>query len=812
MECVEGEDLRRWIKRMRREGSLTLETVLPVVRQVASALDYAHEEKIIHRDIKPGNIMIDQAGHVKVLDFGLAAQIHTSMTRVSMATGETSGTAPYMAPEQWRGRAQGAAADQYALAAMTYEMLAGHLPFDTTDMAVLREVVLNEAPEPVSFLPKHAQAALEQALSKDPAKRFRTCSGFIAALEGKPAESAAPAASMSGMNGRPDMRFASAYDSTPGGSTNLVKRIAVLMEQKEWEKAASYCEKLLESDPENPELYLMMCMISRHIPNEDALRQRGLNLSGDKDFQMALKFARSERRTELETLQRDTQFLFHLKKCLDLNHVSGLEELTARGADLKKDEHFQAMLRLAPPDRKKELEEIQSEALIYFYLRKCLKANKVSEVTGLADCGTDLENDENFQTVLGLVSQERRQILEEIQHEAMLKFHLVKCLQANKVSDVPDLAKRGVDLRNDAHFQAFLKLVPPEHRKELEDIQTEAQINFHLWNCARANSISDIKYLSLCRTTPLGDDKNFQAALDAAPPERKQEILNIKYNQAERCVSQLKKEYSVSDLVAAPVPLATNPLFQLALKSAAPERRAELEDIPRRQYGYFIGKCMEQRHVLSEAELAQSDSPLYEDSLFDAALKCAMPEQRTALQKIQYDQAELFLKKFMQQNQISSEAELASCLKPLYKDQLFMTAFQSASPERQEQLRQIPTAQSDTFLRKCMEENNVKAAVDLVNCKTPLTENRHFCLAQTCASPAQKKMLDQILSQQTELREGKRRKKKRRTILTFVVLFFVISLIGGLLEELIPGIGVCLLIGYWVLVFIAIVRSGKSKK
>lgn len=82
MECCEGEDLRRWIKRKRKEGELKLKDVLPIIKQVADALDYAHKQKIIHRDIKPGNIMINAASDIKVLDFGLAAQIHTSMTRL----------------------------------------------------------------------------------------------------------------------------------------------------------------------------------------------------------------------------------------------------------------------------------------------------------------------------------------------------------------------------------------------------------------------------------------------------------------------------------------------------------------------------------------------------------------------------------------------------------------------------------------------------------------------------------------------------------------------------------------------------------
>ncbi|MBQ4328132.1 MAG: SUMF1/EgtB/PvdO family nonheme iron enzyme [Lentisphaeria bacterium] len=190
MECCEGEDLRRWLRRKRKEGELTLDDILPIVKQVADALDYAHKMKIIHRDIKPGNIMINAAGEIKVLDFGLAAQIHTSMTRVSMAYYGTSGTGPYMAPEQWEGRLQDAKADQYALAVMTYEMLAGHPPFESTDAAVLREAVLKSTVPPLANVPKSAEAAILRAMSKEPAERFESCSDFAAALGGKKVKSA----------------------------------------------------------------------------------------------------------------------------------------------------------------------------------------------------------------------------------------------------------------------------------------------------------------------------------------------------------------------------------------------------------------------------------------------------------------------------------------------------------------------------------------------------------------------------------------------------------------------------------------------
>jgi serine/threonine protein kinase/formylglycine-generating enzyme required for sulfatase activity len=180
MACAEGVDLRRW--RRRAETAPGLPEVLPILRQVASALDYAHSQRVIHRDIKPANIMVGPDGTAKVLDFGLAAQIHTSLTRVSQVRSGTSGTAPYMAPEQWRGRNQGSATDQYALAVTAYELLAGRLPFDSPDPSVLREIVLKETPGRIKGLAGKAWKALARGLAKESAERFANCGEFIDAL------------------------------------------------------------------------------------------------------------------------------------------------------------------------------------------------------------------------------------------------------------------------------------------------------------------------------------------------------------------------------------------------------------------------------------------------------------------------------------------------------------------------------------------------------------------------------------------------------------------------------------------------------
>lgn len=184
MECCEGEVLRRWSKRSRKDGQLSFDAALSIVKQVAAVLDYAHEQHMLHRDINPGNIIVNNAGKVKILNFGLSAQLRASATHISMAYHCASGADPYMAPEQWRGRAYTPRSDQYALAVVTYEMLAGYLPFESTDISILKEAVLNDTPEEIPDIPKAAQAALKRAMSKDPAARFENCSDFAAALGG----------------------------------------------------------------------------------------------------------------------------------------------------------------------------------------------------------------------------------------------------------------------------------------------------------------------------------------------------------------------------------------------------------------------------------------------------------------------------------------------------------------------------------------------------------------------------------------------------------------------------------------------------
>jgi serine/threonine-protein kinase len=176
---IEGRPLSRWIA----EARLTLPQVLTLTARVAAALDAAHEAGLVHRDIKPGNILVTENLHPYILDFGLASR-ETQST--SSLEGKFAGTPAYVAPEQAQGLPTGPESDQYSLAVTVYEMFTGRLPFAGGRAAELLYRVVHEVPlpiEPARFpLPPDTQRALLRALSKNPKDRFASTLEFAKAL------------------------------------------------------------------------------------------------------------------------------------------------------------------------------------------------------------------------------------------------------------------------------------------------------------------------------------------------------------------------------------------------------------------------------------------------------------------------------------------------------------------------------------------------------------------------------------------------------------------------------------------------------
>jgi tetratricopeptide (TPR) repeat protein/tRNA A-37 threonylcarbamoyl transferase component Bud32 len=166
-----------------------------VLRQLAAALDYAHGQGVIHRDIKPANILVGLDGTVKIGDFGIARILSSTMTQ----TGAVLGTPSYMAPEQIMARRIGAAADQFSLAVLAYQMLTGRRPFEGSSTTEVMYQIVHAEPQPVCAanpaLPPAVDDVFRRALSKDPDRRYAKCAEFVAALE---QQLAAPAVAVSG--------------------------------------------------------------------------------------------------------------------------------------------------------------------------------------------------------------------------------------------------------------------------------------------------------------------------------------------------------------------------------------------------------------------------------------------------------------------------------------------------------------------------------------------------------------------------------------------------------------------------------------
>ena len=174
MECVEGQTLHAKLT----AGSLSEQEAIAVGLQIAEALDEAHERGVIHRDLKPGNVIIGPKSRVKVLDFGLAKLLDVGAegeTVSASQTGTWSGTVPYMPPEQLEGHRVDARSDLYALGAILYEAATGRRAFAAPSAARLFSAILNERPEPPSAIRPGLSQGFEslvlQLLEKDPARR-----------------------------------------------------------------------------------------------------------------------------------------------------------------------------------------------------------------------------------------------------------------------------------------------------------------------------------------------------------------------------------------------------------------------------------------------------------------------------------------------------------------------------------------------------------------------------------------------------------------------------------------------------------------
>ena len=180
MEFLEGRSLKQLV---RQDGALEPDRAIDLVIQILKAARFAHRRGIVHRDIKPHNVIVDDEGRAKVTDFGIARAGASDMTE----TGSIMGTAQYLSPEQAQGHPVDARADLYSIGVVLYELLTGRVPFDAESAVTIALKQVSEEPVPPSHYNPAVSEQLEdvvmRALQKDPAYRFADAEEFIVALE-----------------------------------------------------------------------------------------------------------------------------------------------------------------------------------------------------------------------------------------------------------------------------------------------------------------------------------------------------------------------------------------------------------------------------------------------------------------------------------------------------------------------------------------------------------------------------------------------------------------------------------------------------
>src|SRR4051794_35446938 len=179
MELIRGRTLKDIV---RERGPAPPDAAVDIVLQILRAARFAHQRGVVHRDIKPHNVLIDEEGRVKVADFGIARAGASDMTE----TGSIMGTAQYLSPEQAQGKPVDARSDLYSIGIVLYELLTGRVPFDAESAVTVALKQVSEPPIPpreiVPAIPPALEGVVLRAMEKDPARRFASADEFIEAL------------------------------------------------------------------------------------------------------------------------------------------------------------------------------------------------------------------------------------------------------------------------------------------------------------------------------------------------------------------------------------------------------------------------------------------------------------------------------------------------------------------------------------------------------------------------------------------------------------------------------------------------------
>jgi serine/threonine-protein kinase len=323
MEFIDGESLESIVANRKR---MSLVDKLGIMIQLLNGLQYAHAHGIVHRDVKPANVMVLKDGSIKIVDFGIARISDNSMTK----TGQIVGTINYMSPEQFNGHVVDGRSDIFSSGVLLYEFLTGVLPFDGAETPSVILKILNDAPPPLKEhlqnFPAELEETLLRALSKDREERYGTAEDFafdLARIQESlkkemvveyvdqakqlfEKKELAKAKDLLQQVLRVDTKNITAQDLMKQVQQKLsvqqrgeqIKQLRANAEdalaQKMLDEALSYCQQALKMDPQNAELLNLQKMVQQGKARKDQIAKsirRAEDLKHDGDYEGALKVA-----------------------------------------------------------------------------------------------------------------------------------------------------------------------------------------------------------------------------------------------------------------------------------------------------------------------------------------------------------------------------------------------------------------------------------------------------------------------------------------------------------------------------------------
>lgn len=379
MEYLDGESLENIVESKRR---MPLVDKLEIMIQVLNGLQYAHEHGIVHRDIKPGNVMVLKDGKIKIVDFGIARISDNSMTK----TGQIVGTINYMSPEQFNGHIVDGRSDIFSSGVMFYEFLTGALPFDGAETPTVILKILNEDPPPLKNhlqeYPPDLDLVIEKCLAKDREQRYNSAEDFAFDLQ------------RIQENLKKEM------------VVEYVDQAKTAVSKNEFTKAKDLLQQVLRVDTKNEPAKELMKQVQAQISVQQRAEQvRQLRSSAeealaDKRIDDAHSFI--EQAFKLEPNSPDLAKLRQMVAQAKARKEQ-LEKTLLKAKHLQEDGDLDAALRVAEEAVAIDPKDTNAKAVKESLLHEIKKAQQQKEVNALLDQARKCISDAHFTKALNLV-------------------------------------------------------------------------------------------------------------------------------------------------------------------------------------------------------------------------------------------------------------------------------------------------------------------------------------------------------------------------------------------------------------------------